>query len=472
MLGAPNMQDAPPQSARLPPVMPDRPVALEASLDPAASSGTSRGAHTLRVRNGTDEGVRVDVSAFDPSLAVEFVIEPPDFGVMPGGEGVAHIAVRVNRRAFFRRARDVPFIVAVHPETGRAVTVEGIFRQRRSILALVSSVLLLAAAIGGGVFLLAGGGGDDDGELDDLVIVDEPARPGTTLAPLPTAPEVPGTTTTTALAATRPVRNLVAYTVVRNGVSNVEVLRTDGSERFAVTAGPGQSFEPAWSPDKQRLAFTTCPQVCAGVEADFEIVVREENGAVRNVTNNPARDGGASWSPDGARIAFHSNRSGTHEIWTMNADGTDAKQVTTLESRSVSPAWSPDGTRIAFTSDRGGNIDVYVLNLADGSVTNLTAAAGADSNAAWSPDGRSIAFDSDRLGTLDVYVIDAAGGIPRRVTTALAGESEPAWSPDGSQLLFVTNIGGNPDLMTIPVTGGEANPLSNDPAPETNPDWG
>ena len=451
--------------------MPDRPVALEASLDPPASTGTRRGAHHLRVRNATDEAVRVDVSAFDPSLALEFVVEPPDFAVMPGGEGVSHLAVRANRRAFFRAGRDVPFIVSVHPEQGRPVTVEGVFRQRRSVLALLLSLAVLGAAVAGGVFLAAGGR-DSRGD-EDLVIIEEPDsdQPRTTLAPLPTAPEAPGSTTTTALTATRPVRNLIAYTVVRNGVSNVEVLRSDGTERFAVTAGPG-AFEPAWSPDKQRLAFTTCPTVCAGLEADFEIVVREENGKVTNLTNNPARDGGASWSPDGARIAFHSNRSGTHEIWTMNADGTDPKQVTTLESRSVSPAWSPDGTRIAFTSDRGGNIDIYVLNLADGSVTNLTASAGADSNAAWSPDSRSIAFDSDRLGTLDVYVIDAAGGIPRRVTTALAGESEPVWSPDGSQLLFVTNAGGNPDLMTIPAAGGEAKPMSADPAPETNPDWG
>ena len=452
--------------------MSDRPAAFEASLDPTVSSGTVRSAHTLRVHNATDEGMRVDVSAFDPSLALEFVIEPPDFAVMPGGEGVASVSVRANRRAFFRRGREVPFIVAVHPERGRPVTVEGVFRQRRSAVALLLSVLVLATALGGGIFLVSGGEAEND-DLDDLVIVEEPDsdQPRTTLAPLPTAPEMPGSTTTTAVTAARPVRNLVAYTVVRNGVSNVEVLSSDGKERFAVTAGTG-SFEPAWSPDKQRLAFTTCPTVCAGLEADFEIVVREENGKVTNLTNNPARDGGASWSPDGARIAFHSNRSGTHEIWTMNADGTDPKQVTTLESRSVSPAWSPDGTRIAFTSDRGGNIDIYVLNLADGSVTNLTAAAGADSNASWSPDGRSLAFDSDRLGTLDVYVIDAAGGIPRRVTTALAGESEPVWSPDGTQLLFVTNVAGNPDLMTIPVAGGEAKPLSADPAPETNPDWG
>lgn len=454
--------------------MPDRPVAFEASLDPASSSGTNRGAHTLRVLNHTGDGMRVDVSAFDPSLALEFVVEPPDFAVMPSGEGVAHVAVRANRRAFFRRGREIPFIVAVHPEVGRPITVEGIFRQRRSILAIALSVVLLAAAIGGGVFFVAGGSDDDGNDLDDLVIVDEPGRRGTatTIAPLPTAPETPGTTTTTAVTATRPVRQLVAYTVVRNGVSNIEVLRSDGTERFAVTAGPG-AFEPAWSPDKQRLAFTTCPAVCAGVEADFEVFVRDENGAVRNLTTNPARDGGASWSPDGTRIAFHSNRSGTHEIWTMNADGTDPKQVTTLESRSVSPAWSPDGTRIAFTSDRGGNIDVYVLNLADGSVTNLTASAGADSNAAWSPDGRSIAFDSDRLGTLDVYVIDAAGGIPRRITTGLGGESEPVFSPEGSLLAFVTNAAGNPDLMTVPVRGGgEPKPLSADPAPESNPDWG
>ena len=88
--------------------------------------------------------------------------------------------------------------------------------------------------------------------------------------------------------------------------------------------------------------------------------------------DDPGFDRSPAWSPDGKRLAFESLRDGNHEIYVMNADGSDQTNLTKNPASDRSPAWSLDGKRIAFDSDRDGDDEIYVMN-ADGSdVTRLT----------------------------------------------------------------------------------------------------
>ncbi len=98
-----------------------------------------------------------------------------------------------------------------------------------------------------------------------------------------------------------------------------------------------------------------------------------------------------AWSPDGERIAFTSNGEFNgrfyFDIYVMNADGSDQTNLTNSQADDMLPVWSPDGTRIAFASDRDRNFDIYVMN-ADGSgLTRLTNHPAYDvvSGIAWSP---------------------------------------------------------------------------------------
>ena len=109
------------------------------------------------------------------------------------------------------------------------------------------------------------------------------------------------------------------------------------------------------------------------------------------------------------RIAFVSDRDGNHEIYVMNADGSEQSNLTMNSAADEHPCWSPDGSRIAFTSNRDDNFDVYTMN-ADGSgVKNLTRHAADDWGPSWSPDGSRIAFMSWRDGNNEIYVIQADG---------------------------------------------------------------
>jgi dipeptidyl aminopeptidase/acylaminoacyl peptidase len=229
-------------------------------------------------------------------------------------------------------------------------------------------------------------------------------------------------------------------------------------------------FDPAVSPDGQRIAFTR--QMADGT---FEIFVMNAGGGGEvNLTNNPANDLHAAWSPDGSRIAFNSNRGAGGQLFVMNSDGSGQAPITSVTGSADEPAWSPDGSLIAFTHNTEmGQIGIAVVHPDGIGFKDLTPLA-ADNGPAWSPDGTRIAFNRfNEVSVSHIHLMNADGSNIQGIFTAAdTADSYPVWSRDGTQLIFErnTNVQTNRDIWVMNLDGGGAFKVVTFPGSDVAPD--
>ncbi len=145
-------------------------------------------------------------------------------------------------------------------------------------------------------------------------------------------------------------------------------------------------------------------------------------------------------------IAFLSDRSGIRNLFVMNADGSDVRQVTNYTETGIDwPDWSPLGDEIAFSfhSKSGDGIGkrIYAIH-PDGSGLRQVVPSDGENSAvepAWSPDGKKIYFISNRAHELDIWVINSDGSEMRQVSNwqdTIEYTHSLHVSPDGTQLGF------------------------------------
>jgi TolB protein len=218
----------------------------------------------------------------------------------------------------------------------------------------------------------------------------------------------------------------IAFTSYRRGGPDIEILsRIDGRPYTFDRAG-GTTITPAWSPDGSKIAFATSRD-----GSDTEIYVADWNGKnLRRLTVNKAPDASPVWNPKTGRdIVFASGRNGGPQLYMMDADGTNVRRLIEEGGHAVEPSWSPDGQRIAFAWQRSStsNFDIYIHDLGTGKNTQITSNAGDNERPTWAPDGRHLAFESTRTGTRQIFSMILDGTKIRQLTNA-GNNTAPAWS--------------------------------------------
>jgi TolB protein len=123
----------------------------------------------------------------------------------------------------------------------------------------------------------------------------------------------------------------------RSGLPQIYRMNLDGADVSRLTTGEGEAVNPAWRPDGQHIAFAWTRGYAPG---NYNIFVMDvASRQVNQLTHGAGCNQNPSWAPDGLHIVFASNRSGSTQIWTMLADGTQLQQLTTQGSNTM-PVWS------------------------------------------------------------------------------------------------------------------------------------
>ncbi len=156
-----------------------------------------------------------------------------------------------------------------------------------------------------------------------------------------------------------------------------------------------------------------------------------------------------------SKIFFISDRSGHKEVWEMDYDGANQKQVTHLGSISLSPRISPDGSRVAFSSFAKGGVEILMWSLELNRLVTFPRFGGTNASPAWSPDGKRLAFSSSRTGDPELYTVDADSGTGlKRLTNYRGTDISPCFNPkSGAQIAFVSGRTGLPQIYVMDADG-------------------
>jgi Tol biopolymer transport system component len=206
-------------------------------------------------------------------------------------------------------------------------------------------------------------------------------------------------------------------------------VNTDGTDLKRLTDTPGYDAEATVSPDGRKIVFTSTR------DGDLDLYTMDVDGRnLRRVTKEVGYDGGAFFSPDSKLICYrahhpqtdperqeyrdllsrHMVRPSKMELWVMNADGSNKRQVTRNGAANFCPYFTPDGKRLIFASNlenpRGRNFDLYLINLDGTGLAKVTTDPTFDGFPMFSPDGKKLVWASNRnakaRGETNLFVAD------------------------------------------------------------------
>lgn len=261
----------------------------------------------------------------------------------------------------------------------------------------------------------------------------------------------------------------IAFIAGREGQAELSTVNVESLEVSRITKDSVSDKRPAWTPGGDQIAFASNRDGQAGRDL---YTINPSNGQITRLTYRPeVLDTDPSWTPSqgdqvSQTIVFASNRNGDNmEIYAMDIQTNAITRLTFREgTQDANPTISPDGSRIAFQSKIDDNWEIFVMDANGENIKQLTFNPADDIEPAWSPQGNQIGFSTNRAENYEIYRMDVDGSNKTNLTQNKANDTWPSWSPDAGQIAFqsdrVAPGSGQFELFIMNNDGNEQNQIT------------
>jgi TolB protein len=171
------------------------------------------------------------------------------------------------------------------------------------------------------------------------------------------------------------------------------------------------------------------------------------------------------------KIYFVKRAGADKDIWMMDYDGANQRQITHLGTDVMSPRISPDNSRLAFASlgKYGFQLKMYSLLLSR--YVNFPSGAGSAASPAWAPSGKELAYAAAPGGAFDIWIADSNGSLARKITSFRGGNISPVYNPrTGDQIALISGRTGLPQLYIMNADGSSVQQMT-DGGYVSSPSW-
>jgi Tol biopolymer transport system component len=262
-----------------------------------------------------------------------------------------------------------------------------------------------------------------------------------------------------------PNKETIAFLSDRNGTSALWLMDAAGDSKRQVSAAGVEVARFRWSPDSTRIGI----EIVNGGVHTVEVLDTETDTST-SVTSAGEDVRVGDWSPDGEWLVYSVIAGDNGGIMRRNPTGVD--EIVLVTGQATNPRWSRNGQWIAFNRVlEDGSVDLVVMNKDGDNETIVASGVSEGASHDWAPDSKHIVYVSEVSGNAEIYVVKPDGKNTEQLTSNRVADAAPTWSANGESILFLSEGDGSYDVYSMSKDGEQQIRKTTIPDLIINADW-